>query len=35
MREERKVYKFLVGSPKERNHLEDKVVGGKWGQNGS
>jgi hypothetical protein len=31
MGEERKVYKVLVESPKERNHLEDQSVGGKMG----
>jgi hypothetical protein len=31
MGEERKVYKVLVGSPKERDHLEDQGVGGKMG----
>jgi hypothetical protein len=29
--EERKVYKVLVGSPKERDHLEDQGVGGRMG----
>jgi hypothetical protein len=29
--EDRKVYKVLVGSPKERDHLEDQGVGGKMG----
>jgi hypothetical protein len=31
MGEERKVYKVLVGNPKERDHLEDEGVGGKIG----
>jgi hypothetical protein len=31
MREERKMYKVLVGSPKERDHLEDQGLGGKMG----
>jgi hypothetical protein len=31
MGEERKVYKVLVESPKERDHLEDQGVGGKMG----
>jgi hypothetical protein len=31
MGEERKVHKVLVGSPKERDHLEDQGVGGKMG----
>jgi hypothetical protein len=31
MGEERKVYKVLVGKPKERDHLEDQGVGGKMG----
>jgi hypothetical protein len=31
MGEERKVYKVLVGNPKERDHLEDQGVGGKMG----
>jgi hypothetical protein len=29
--EERKVYKVLVGSPREGDHLEDQGVGGKMG----
>jgi hypothetical protein len=29
--EERKVYKVLVGNPKEKDHLEDQGVGGKMG----
>jgi hypothetical protein len=29
MGEERKLYKVLVGSPKERDHWEDQGVGGK------
>jgi hypothetical protein len=28
---ERKVYKVLVESPKERDHLEDQGIGGKMG----
>jgi hypothetical protein len=28
MGEERKLYKFLVGRPKERDHSEDRVVDG-------
>jgi hypothetical protein len=35
MGEERKVYKVLVGSPKERDHSKDQDVGGVWDQNGS
>jgi hypothetical protein len=35
MGEERKVYKVLVGKPKERDHWEDQGVGGKWDRNGS
>jgi hypothetical protein len=31
MGEERKVYKVLVESPKEKHHLEDQGVGGKMG----
>jgi hypothetical protein len=31
MGEERKVYKVLVESPKERDHWEDQGVGGKMG----
>jgi hypothetical protein len=31
MGEDRKVYKVLVGNPKERYHLEDQGVGGKMG----
>jgi hypothetical protein len=31
MGEERKVFKVLVGSPKERDHWEDQGVGGKIG----
>jgi hypothetical protein len=31
MGEERKVYKVLVESPKERDHLEDQGVGGSMG----
>jgi hypothetical protein len=31
MGEERKVYKVLVGSPKERDHLTDQGIGGKMG----
>jgi hypothetical protein len=31
MGEERKVYKVLVESPKERDHWEDQSVGGKMG----
>jgi hypothetical protein len=31
MGEERKVYKVLVGNPKERDHLEDQGVGGRMG----
>jgi hypothetical protein len=31
MREERKVYKVLVGKPKGKNHLEDQGIGGKMG----
>jgi hypothetical protein len=30
----RKLYKVLVESPKERDHLEDQGIGG-WDQNGS
>jgi hypothetical protein len=29
MREERKVYKVLVGKPEERDHWEDQGVGGR------
>jgi hypothetical protein len=29
MGEERKLYKVLVGSPKERDHSEDQSVGGR------
>jgi hypothetical protein len=29
MREERKVYKVLVGKPKERDHLEDQGINGR------
>jgi hypothetical protein len=31
MGEERKVYKILVESPKERDQLEDQGIGGKMG----
>jgi hypothetical protein len=31
MGEERKVYKVLVESPKERDHWEDQGIGGKMG----
>jgi hypothetical protein len=31
MGEERKVYKVLMESPKEKDHLEDQGVGGKMG----
>jgi hypothetical protein len=31
MGEERKVYNFWWGSPKERDHSEDQDVGGKMG----
>jgi hypothetical protein len=31
MREERKVYKVLVGKPEKRDHLEDQGVGGRIG----
>jgi hypothetical protein len=31
MGEERKVFKVLVESPKERDHLEDQGVGGRMG----
>jgi hypothetical protein len=31
MGEERKVYNFLVESPKERDHWEDQGVSGKMG----
>jgi hypothetical protein len=31
MGEERKVYKVLVGSPKERDHWEDQGVSGRMG----
>jgi hypothetical protein len=31
MGEERKLYKVLVGSQREGNHLEDQGVGGKMG----
>jgi hypothetical protein len=31
MGEERKVYKVLVGNSEERDHLEEKGVGGKMG----
>jgi hypothetical protein len=31
MGEERKMYKVLMGKPKERDHLEDQSVGRKMG----
>jgi hypothetical protein len=35
MGEERKVYKALVGKPKEGDHSEDQGVDGRMGSNGS
>jgi hypothetical protein len=35
MGEDREVYKILVESQKEREHSEDRYIGGGWDQNGS